>query len=332
MMKLFKKKKSEPRLSPRATLNESILGETSVSIASEGPPTLVMPKPRRVMTPTRAILAGFEGDKTEVEESEEDKIHAVSTLDSQTASSSSSRPYHSALESLSELSTALDETQVENPTPPMRLNPIERIKPTLIPPEPPLRPTDTRTDEILKELKDKVVQMEKQQAIDRAEWQRKEQGLVENHQKMIQKLLETEHQLNEARKKKQPKWQKRSKSEERLSRRDSSSSSSHQSPSVTLVTATRPRAKSIDQKETMYYGHYPPRPRKSHSSSSKRTMATTPCSTPYYEDELEGQPPYPPTRYYPQYRAYPYSYQHYPVVYPSTRKYVQRYPVYYDYP
>jgi hypothetical protein len=29
-----------------------------------------MPKPRRILTPTRAILSGFDRDKTEVEESE----------------------------------------------------------------------------------------------------------------------------------------------------------------------------------------------------------------------------------------------------------------------
>lgn len=42
-------------------------------IRSYTPPTLVMPKPRRVLTPTRAILAGYDNDKTQVEDEEEEQ-------------------------------------------------------------------------------------------------------------------------------------------------------------------------------------------------------------------------------------------------------------------
>jgi hypothetical protein len=84
MMKLFKKKKSDNKLAttmlmqqqqqpalvssikkpvPIVPINTTINDNRSYS-----PPTIVMPKPRRLLTPTRAILSTrFDHDKTEVE-------------------------------------------------------------------------------------------------------------------------------------------------------------------------------------------------------------------------------------------------------------------------
>lgn len=92
MMKLFKKKKSDNKLST-TMLQEQKSFEFStaptVNVAlkkpvpflppnkqepaarSSTPPTIIMPKPRRLLTPTRAILGRFDHDKTQVEEEEE---------------------------------------------------------------------------------------------------------------------------------------------------------------------------------------------------------------------------------------------------------------------
>jgi hypothetical protein len=70
MKNLFKKKKSDNKLAPQPIQYDTtpkkpiVLGDTPLQA-----PPLMMPKPKRALTPTRAILGRFDNDKTEVEES-----------------------------------------------------------------------------------------------------------------------------------------------------------------------------------------------------------------------------------------------------------------------
>lgn len=92
MMKLFKKKKSDKNISntilqqqdskafdspnikkqPKPAVSTTAAPSTLVATdaRSSSPPAIVMPKPRRLVTPTRAILGRFDHDKTQVEEEE----------------------------------------------------------------------------------------------------------------------------------------------------------------------------------------------------------------------------------------------------------------------
>jgi hypothetical protein len=163
----------------------------------------------------------------------------------------------------------------------------------------------------LQELKAKVLWMEKQQALDRAEWQRKEQELLENRNKMMERLIETESQLKEALERRQAQLQ-RSRSEEQLGRRRHSSNASY-SPSATLVTTTpfhKPRAKSIDQR---WPGDLKTRP-----SYPLR------ASDFYYDDQDELDEDY----YYYPYRMKPYLY---PMIYPAPRHYTTQGHSFYGY-
>lgn len=95
MMKLFKKKKSDNKLSSTilqeqksfeysgtSTVNVSVPLKKPVPLLlpnisdapaarSSTPPSIVMPKPRRLLTPTREILGRFDHDKTLVEDEPE---------------------------------------------------------------------------------------------------------------------------------------------------------------------------------------------------------------------------------------------------------------------
>lgn len=92
MMKLFKKKKSDNKLSATILQEQKSFELSSTSTAnvpmkkpvpilppnipepparSSTPPSIVMPKPRRLLTPTREILRRFDNDKTLVEEEPE---------------------------------------------------------------------------------------------------------------------------------------------------------------------------------------------------------------------------------------------------------------------
>lgn len=90
MMKLFKKKKSDKNISNTILQQDSKefespnvnkLTKPTVTMStipivmgtdarSSSPPAIVMPKPRRLLTPTRAILGRFDHDKTQIEEDE----------------------------------------------------------------------------------------------------------------------------------------------------------------------------------------------------------------------------------------------------------------------
>ncbi len=91
MMKLFKKKKSDNKLSTTmlqqqksfdnsltivpstsSTLKKPVplLSNSEPMMRSNTPPTIIMPKPRRLLTPTRAILGRYDHDKTQVEDEE----------------------------------------------------------------------------------------------------------------------------------------------------------------------------------------------------------------------------------------------------------------------
>lgn len=63
-MKFFKKKKSDKDLSKPF---ESIV-PLDIPVQAMSSPVLVMPKPRKFLTPTRAILGRFDQDKTQVED------------------------------------------------------------------------------------------------------------------------------------------------------------------------------------------------------------------------------------------------------------------------
>lgn len=91
MMKLFKKKKSDKNISntilqqdakefespnvkkqPKPPITIPVAANTDAR--SSSPPAIVMPKPRRLLTPTRAILGRFDHDKTQVEEDEPEPL------------------------------------------------------------------------------------------------------------------------------------------------------------------------------------------------------------------------------------------------------------------
>ncbi|KAI8879714.1 hypothetical protein K501DRAFT_335864 [Backusella circina FSU 941] len=121
MKNLFKKKKSDSKLAPQPIQYDTtpkkpiVLADTPLQA-----PPLMMPKPKRALTPTRAILGRFDNDKTEVEDSPLQDISPIllpiahhdsnppppskslhqhlSTL-SVTGSDDSSRVYESAVES-----------------------------------------------------------------------------------------------------------------------------------------------------------------------------------------------------------------------------------------
>ncbi|KAL9539210.1 hypothetical protein PS6_011304 [Mucor atramentarius] len=90
-MKLFKKKKSDKNISntilqqdakefespnvkkqPKPPITIPVAANTDAR--SSSPPAIVMPKPRRLLTPTRAILGRFDHDKTQVEEDEPEPL------------------------------------------------------------------------------------------------------------------------------------------------------------------------------------------------------------------------------------------------------------------
>lgn len=108
MMKLFKKKKSDKNIantishqqqqsraafdSPTSTVNKKpvphnkpvamtipVVNNTieKPQVARYSPPSIVMPKPRRMMTPTRAILGRFDHDKTQVENEESQEANIL---------------------------------------------------------------------------------------------------------------------------------------------------------------------------------------------------------------------------------------------------------------
>lgn len=76
-MKLFKKKKSDMKLPMMVNTNQLVADPvpiykkpTHLTVMDNEQPTIIMPKPRRVITPTRKILTRFDNDKTQVEEQE----------------------------------------------------------------------------------------------------------------------------------------------------------------------------------------------------------------------------------------------------------------------
>lgn len=101
-MKLFKKKKSDNKLSTTMLQQQksfdnslTIVPSTSSSslkkpvplipnnepmMRSNTPPTIVMPKPRRLLTPTRAILGRYDHDKTQVEDEEPQQEEEVNIM------------------------------------------------------------------------------------------------------------------------------------------------------------------------------------------------------------------------------------------------------------
>ncbi|GAN06602.1 hypothetical protein MAM1_0129c06089 [Mucor ambiguus] len=89
MMKLFKKKKSDKSIAntivqqdtkefeshnvkkqPKPPITTIPVATNMDAARSSSPPAIIMPKPRRLLTPTRAILGRFDHDKTQVEEEE----------------------------------------------------------------------------------------------------------------------------------------------------------------------------------------------------------------------------------------------------------------------
>jgi hypothetical protein len=97
MMKLFKKKKSDKSISntisqqqakafdsPNTVNKKPVPHNKDIAltipvannttekpqVSRYSPPPIVMPKPRRMLTPTRAILGRFDHDKTQVEDEE----------------------------------------------------------------------------------------------------------------------------------------------------------------------------------------------------------------------------------------------------------------------
>lgn len=231
----------------------------------------------------------------------------------------SSRVYESALESLSPayyktITSGASETTEEQPstaTATPRYNKENKMD---------------ETQMLLQELKNKVLLMEQQQAIDRAEWQRKERELLENRNRMMEKIIQLNSVLKQG---EQRLLHQRSKSEERLSRHNSIASSHSQS--TTLVSAAVPhhyqqtnnrqRSKSIDNSYA--------RLRKSASRAS--LYYEQPEIYDYEENEEEEEDIddddnnycYYSTYYY--HKPYPYLYQHnqrsyYPIVYSLSRQ------------
>ncbi|CEI92413.1 hypothetical protein RMCBS344292_06671 [Rhizopus microsporus] len=342
MMKLFKKKKSDTKLPMMANTNQLVTDPmpiykkpTHLTVMDNEQPTIVMPKPRRVITPTRKILTRFDNDKTQVEEQEyldrsllslptHEVKHMTSHDHYQTVTvasedDTSSRVYESALESLSPayyktITSGASEATEEQPstasaTP--RYNKENKMD---------------ETQMLLQELKNKVLLMEQQQAIDRAEWQRKERELLENRDRMMEEIIQLNLVLKQD---EQRLLHQRSKSEEHLSRHNSIASSHSQS--TTLVSTAVPhhyhqknnrqRSKSIDSSYA--------RLRKSASRAS--LYYEQPEIYNYEENEEEDDDIdddnnnycYYNTYYY--HKPYPYLYQHnqrsyYPIVYSLSRQ------------
>lgn len=80
---IFKKKKAENKLAaakqrniieipianpPKKPVTLIDQKPSQTAVAANTPPIIIMPKPRRAITPTRAILNQFENDKTQVED------------------------------------------------------------------------------------------------------------------------------------------------------------------------------------------------------------------------------------------------------------------------
>lgn len=76
IMRLFKKKKKPDMKLPTMVNTSSRVAERKpihrkpvcLVAKDKEQPTVVMPKPRRAITPTRKILTGFDNDKTQIEE------------------------------------------------------------------------------------------------------------------------------------------------------------------------------------------------------------------------------------------------------------------------
>ncbi|CAO3670189.1 unnamed protein product [Rhizopus stolonifer] len=159
----------------------------------------------------------------------------------------------------------------------------------------------SQTEQLLLELTKRILAMEEQQALDRADRIRQEQGLLENRNKMMAKLIEAQDQLTNVLKQNEKRSQDRS-----LSRHNEHSSS------TTIVPVNnsspgrrgRPRAKSIDQRYDDSEFYYVPR--------RPSAVVTIPY---YHDDEAEyyvearrANEYYP----YPNQRPYTRSYYHYP--------------------
>ncbi|CAO3656277.1 unnamed protein product [Mucor hiemalis] len=291
MMKLFKKKKSDNKLSTTMLQQENSLGSSLTIVPSTSnsslkkpvpvratnetmmrsytPPTIVMPKPRRVLTPTRAILGGYDNDKTQVEDDEEtgsmmqdfispillptshhgdpslfkstvNKNATMKQVSSSTAGSddTSSRVYESALESspddhLERDDVVEDDAESEQWLPSPELSNLNNFanlvvqsphapsasdfkkrvpvkssnasSATVTPPHLNKQPTPSvshtllkqkeEQDILLQQLKQQVELMEKQRILDREEWSKKEQELLNHRQQMMETLIETKDQL-----------------------------------------------------------------------------------------------------------------------------------------
>ena len=95
MKKLFRKKKLDKNLSGSNSIEEASIRAKNQPLfptsaassivmqpinAPNELPILVMPKPRRPHTPTRALLSHFGYDKTQVEEEEQSKANEISPI------------------------------------------------------------------------------------------------------------------------------------------------------------------------------------------------------------------------------------------------------------
>lgn len=159
----------------------------------------------------------------------------------------------------------------------------------------------SQTEQLLLELTKKIHAMEEQQALDRADRIRQEQGLLENRDKMMAKLIEAQDQLTNVLKQNEKRSQDRN-----LSRHSEHSSSTTIVPveNSSLGRRGRPRAKSIDQRYDDSEFYYVPR--------RPSAVVTIPY---YHDDEAEyyvearrAYDYYP----YPNQRPYTRSYYHYP--------------------
>lgn len=163
---------------------------------------------------------------------------------------------------------------------------------------------------LLQELKNKILLMEQQQAIDREEWQRKERELTENRNRMMETIIQLNLVLEQD---EQRSLHQRSKSEEHLSRC---------SPPVTLLSAAfsphchpmdRPRSNSIDS----------PYARIRRSDSRSSFYHEQPEIYDEEEEEEEHDDDYCYYNAYCYHKLYPYLYQplfYYPIVYPVSRQ------------
>lgn len=91
-MKFFKKKKSDKDLSEQSTPYNLPLTATSekntltpadileAPVRTMPSPILVMPKPRKFLTPTRAILGRFDRDKTQIEDDGEIDVNEANVI------------------------------------------------------------------------------------------------------------------------------------------------------------------------------------------------------------------------------------------------------------